>query len=178
VRIRRFRSSDAEALLAIEQHAAQAEARPQPDTPAFLQQFADPTLDVVDNLFVITDDDDDLQVWGQAETLEGLEGEIAGYMLVQEQHTPDYYRFLAQGAVDPVYTDPQATRILLIGSLNRARHLAAEFEFEAEAAGKPIYFDAFLPRDSASVPELARKLELSLVPEPAPPGFLLYRLQL
>ena len=63
-------------------------------------------------------------------------------------------------------------------ALNQARMLAAEFEFEAEQEGYPIYFEALLPvRDAGSGP-LAAKCEMQPTDEGTLAGMRLYRREL
>src|SRR5450432_3364963 len=101
MRIRTFQYKDISTLIEIEQQAAQADGR------AVQQDFADwltaPERDALSNVFVITDDDDEINTWGQAGTLEGIEGEIVGYTLVQEHQDEAGYHLLCLGAVAPVH---------------------------------------------------------------------------
>ncbi|MBV9256814.1 MAG: hypothetical protein JO215_02225, partial [Ktedonobacteraceae bacterium] len=70
MRIRTFHYEDIPALIEIEQQAAPADGR------TLRQHFVDwltaPERDALSNVFVITDDDDELNTWGQAGTLEGI----------------------------------------------------------------------------------------------------------
>jgi GNAT superfamily N-acetyltransferase len=117
-------------------------------------------MDAVSNAVVITDDDDELNPWGQAGTLDGLQGEIVGYTVVELHQDANGYHLLCKGAVHPDYRRRNAGRALIMSALNRAHTLAAEFEFEAEEAGYPIYFEALFPvRDPASA-RLAAKCEM------------------
>lgn len=127
------------------------------------------------NVFVIRDDDDELNTWGQAGTLDGIEGELVGYTAIEEQYDGHAYHLCCMGTVHPEYRRQNGGRLLLVAALNRARMLAAEFEFEAEQAGQPIYFEALLPvHDPASL-RLAARCEMLPTEEPAPGGLCLYR---
>ena len=158
MRIRTFHYEDMPTLIEIEQQAALADKRnTRSDFAAWLTA---PEHDAPANVFVITDDDDELNTWGQAGTLEGIEGEIVGYTLVQAQHDDEGYHLLCQGTVHPAHRHRHAGRALLICALNRARVLAEEFDFEAEQAGIPVYFEALLPIHDPASPRLAAKSEL------------------
>jgi ribosomal protein S18 acetylase RimI-like enzyme len=173
MRIRTFHYEDMPTLVEIEQQAAQVDGR----TPHehFAAWLTTPELDALSNVFVITDDDDELNTWGQAGTLEGIEGEIVGYTLVQMHQDEEGYHLLCQGTVHPAHRRRHAGRALLICALNRARVLAEEFDFEAEQAGIPVYFEALLPvRDTAS-PRLAAKCELSPTDEVTSDEMRVYR---
>ncbi len=133
MRIRNFRFEDIPTLWHIHQAAAQADGIAAPDEDAFVAWLTDPALAAAANAFVITDDDDEVNTWGQAGTLEGVEGEIAGYTLVQLRQEPLAYHFICQGTVHPAYRHMHAGRALFICALNCARLLAAEFEIRGGA---------------------------------------------
>ena len=173
MRIRTFHYEDMPTLIQIQRLAAQEDGvEPLDDFESWL---IDPALGATINAFVITDDDDELNTWGQAGTLEGIEGEVVGYTIVQVRQDEEGYHLFCQGTVHPAHRHRNAGRALLICALNRARVLAEEFEFEAEQAGIPVYFEALLPaRDPASA-RLAARCEMVLVEEMAPDGMLLYR---
>lgn len=177
MRIRRYKHQDSEALFTIAQRAAEADGTPMPEPEAFMAWLADPELDAPANAFVMTDDDDELQTWGQAGTLEGIEGEIVGYSVVSFRQDEAAYTFLCQGAVHPDFRRQHAGSILFVGALNRARLLALEFDFEAEEAGVPIYFTALLPLRDGAAASLAAKYEMEPT-EKAANGFQVYRREL
>jgi hypothetical protein len=79
MRIRNFHTEDMPVLVSIQQAAAEADERPALSEDAFIAWLIDAEVDANANAFVITDDDDELNTWGQAGTLEGIEGEIIGY---------------------------------------------------------------------------------------------------
>ena len=158
MRIRTFHYEDMPTLIEIEQQAALADERK--TRPDFAVWLTAPEHDALANVFVITDDDDELNTWGQAGTLEGIEGEIVGYTLVQVVQNDEGYHLLCQGAVHPAQRRRHAGRALLICARNRAQALAEEFEFEAEQAGIPVYFEALLPAHDTASSRLAAKCEL------------------
>lgn len=178
MRIRRYRQEDLPSLVHIYHAAAQADGTEMMNDAEFEAWLTDPEADAVSNAVVITDDDDELNPWGQAGTLDGLQGEIVGYTVVELHQDANGYHLLCKGAVHPDYRRRNAGRALLMSALNRGHTLAAEFEFEAEEAGYPIYFEALFPvRDPASA-RLATKCEMEPTGEPAPAGLRLYRREL
>lgn len=160
MRIRHFRQEDLPTLLQIERQARAADGRVMPPEVDFISWLLDPALDAPANAFVITDDDDELNTWGQAGTLEGIEGEIVGYTVVSLHVDEQGYHLLCQGSVHPQFRRQHAGRALLICALNRARIQAADFEFEAEQEGQPIYFEALLPLKDPGAEKLALKCEM------------------
>ncbi|HYK85149.1 MAG TPA: GNAT family N-acetyltransferase [Ktedonobacteraceae bacterium] len=178
MRIRTFRQVDLLTIVSIQQQAAIADGMEQKSVTDFEAWFAEPELEAASSVFVITDDDDELNRWGQSEALEGIEGEIVGYTVLQFRRSGNEYHFLCQGAVQPEQRRRGAGRALLICALNWARMLAAEFEFEAEQEGHSIYFEALLPvRDAASA-RLAARCEMYPTNEGALAGTQLYRREL
>lgn len=178
MRIRTFRQVDLPEIVSIQQRAAIADGMEQKSVADFESWFAEPELEAESNVFVITDDDDELNQWGQSEALEGIEGETVGYTVLQFRRFGNEYHFLCQGAVQPEQRRRGAGRALLICALNWARMLAAEFEFEAEQEGHPIYFEALLPvRDAAST-HLAARCGMHPTNEGALAGARLYRREL
>ncbi len=175
MRIRNFRLEDLPALFAIQQEAANVDQRTVMSEPAFAAWLTDPEVEAEANVFVITDDDDELNTWGQAGTLEGIEGEIVGYTVLQSGRDQEGYHLLCRGTVAPQHRHRNAGRALLICALNRARMVAAEFEFEAEQGGIPIYFEALLPVYDPAAEHLALKCEMNRVNVAAYDGLYLYR---
>ena len=179
MRIRNYRPEDLPTLVQIQQLAAHVDGYDsmQPET-SIERQLIDPEIDARSNVFVITDDDDELNTWGQAGTLDGIEGEIAGYTLLILYQDADAYHLVCQGAVQPQQRQRGAGRLLLVGALNRARILAADFEFEAEQDGIPIYFEALLPIRSSTTSRLIEKCEMQVVDNKKQKGMQLYRREL
>jgi GNAT superfamily N-acetyltransferase len=178
VRIRNYRQEDLPTLLHIERLARDADGREPLREAAFASWLADPAVDALANAFVITDDDDELNTWGQAGTLEGIEGEIVGYTVVSLLREPQSYHLRCQGTVHPQFRRLHAGRALLICALNRARIIAAEFEFEAERDELPIFFEALLPAKDPAAASLAARCDMELVDRAVAPGFCLYRCEL
>jgi ribosomal protein S18 acetylase RimI-like enzyme len=178
VRIRNYRQGDIPTLVNIQQLAAQADGVEQMSAADFEEWLAQPELEAGSNIFLITDDDDDLNSWGQGDVLDGLEGEVAGYTVLQLRQSQHAYHFLCEGAVLPQYRRRGAGQALLICALNHARIRASEFEFEAQQQGFPIYFEALLPAGDPVSESLATKCDLLPMDEPVLIGMRLYRSEL
>jgi len=175
MRIRIFRSVDIPTIAHIHQQAALADGTEAMTLTDVEEWLAEPELEA--NIFVITDDDESNE-WGQAGTLEGVEGETVGYTVLQFRQQANVYHFLCVGTVHPEQRRRGAGRALLICALNRARMLAAEFEFEAEQEGHPIYFEALLPIRDPAAEHLAAKCEMFPTDEGTLVGMRLYRREL
>jgi ribosomal protein S18 acetylase RimI-like enzyme len=176
MRIRNYRLEYLPSIVQIQQAAAKEEGtvvRSEADIANWLQE-----LEAEVNAFVVTDDDDELNPWGQAGTLDGLEGEVAGYTVVQLRRDQSGYHFLCQGAVHPQHRRQNAGRTLLVGALNRARLLASDFEFEAEQEGVAIYFEVIFPTADPGAARLAAKCEMQPTDEAMVEGTRLYRREL
>jgi GNAT superfamily N-acetyltransferase len=174
MRIRTYRPVDMPLLLEIQQLAAQSDGTTSASPTDFAAWLSNPALEAAHNVFIVTDDDE-TNTWGQGDTLEGIEGEIIGYTTLTLHQDKHAYHFLCQGAVSPQYRRQNAGRALLICALNRARIWAAEFEFEAEQEGKPLYLEALLPLADPASSRLAAKCDMQPADEPAPAGMQLYR---
>ncbi|HEX9133287.1 MAG TPA: GNAT family N-acetyltransferase [Ktedonobacteraceae bacterium] len=175
MRIRNYRQGDIPTLVHIQQLAAQADGVEPMSAADFEEWLAQSGLEAVSNIFLITDDDDDLNSWGQGDVLDGLEGEVVGYTVLQLRRSQHAYHFLCEGAVLPQYRRRGAGQALLICALNHARIRASEFEFEAQQQGFPIYFEALLPVSDPVSECLAVKCDLQPTDEPALKGMRLYR---
>ena len=174
MRIRNYRQGDTPTLVHIQQLAAAADGTEPLSTTDFETWLTQPELEAAFNVFVITDDDESNE-WGQAGTLEGLEGEVVGYTVLQLRRSQHAYHFLCEGAVHPEHRRRGAGWALLICALNRAQVWAAEFAFGMEQPGYPIYFEVLLPlRDPASE-NLAARCELQPAEERTVRGMRLYR---
>ncbi len=178
MRIRNYRQGDIPTLVHIQQLAAEADSVMAISEIDFEQWFAQPELNPESNVFVITDDDDELNEWGQGGTLDGLEGEAVGYSVLQLRRSQHAYHFLCEGAVLPQHRRREAGEALLICALNHARIRASEFEFEAEQEGYPIYFEALLPVRDPGSDGLAVKRGMKPNDEATLEGMRLYRYQL
>ena len=176
MRIRNYRPEDLPTLMQIQQTAALTDGYTLTQSEALIETWlTNPENDARSNAFVITDDDDELNTWGQAGTLDGIEGEVVGYTTLTLYQDQEAYHLLCQGAVYPQQRQHGAGRLLLVGALNRARILAAEFEFEAEQEGIPIYFEALLPKRATMTSRLTEKCEMQAVDELRQDGMQLYR---
>jgi len=175
MRIRRYRPGDIPTLAHIQQQAAQVDGVEPLSEADFEQWLALPELQAPTNVFLITDDDDDLNEWGQAGTLDGLEGEAVGYTILQLRRSHHAYHFLCEGAVLPVHRRRGAGYALLMSALNNARVRPFEFEHEARQQGQPIYFEALLPESDPASESLAAQFEMQPVDEQAVTGMRLYR---
>jgi ribosomal protein S18 acetylase RimI-like enzyme len=178
MRIRHFRQKDIPDLVHIYQAAALVDGLDTRNEVPIEEWLADPELDALSNAFIVSDDDDELNTWGQAETLDGLDGEIVGYTVLTLRQDERGYHFLCQGTVHPQYRRQHAGRLLLVGALNRARLVASEFDFEAEQNGVPIYFAALLPVHDEASASMAAKLEMLPIEKYTPVGLKMYRREL
>jgi ribosomal protein S18 acetylase RimI-like enzyme len=175
MRIRNYRQGDIPTLVYIQQLAAQANHVDAMSEADFEEWLTQPELEAGSNVFLITDDDDDLNSWGQGDVLDGLEGEVVGYTVLQLRRSQHAYHFLCEGAVLPEHRRRGAGQSLLICALNHARMRASEFEFEAQQQGHPIYFEALLPVEDPASESLAAKCDLQPIDEPVLRGMRLYR---
>lgn len=175
MRIRRYRPGDIPTLAHIQQQAAQVDGVAPLSEADFEQWLARPKLEATSNVFLITDDDDDLNEWGQAGTLEGLEGEAVGYTVLQLRRSHYAYHFLCEGAVLPVHRRRGAGYALLMSALNNARVRMFELEYEAHQQGQPVYFEALLPERDPASENLTAQFEMQLVEEKMVVGMRLYR---
>lgn len=177
MRIRRYRTGDIPTLVHIQQAAARVDGIKLLSEADFEEWFAQPELDAESNVFLVTDDDDELNEWGQAGTLDGLEGEVAGYTVLQLRREQHRTRFLCEGAVLPQFRRQGVGQALLICALNQVRIRVFELEYASTADQQqhPVYFEALLPLQDPASENLAAKCEMQPVDEPAPAGMRLYR---
>ncbi len=175
MRIRNYRQGDIPTLVHIQQLAAHTDEMEPMSATDFEEWLAQPELEAGSNIFLITDDDDDLNNWGQGDVLDGLEGEVVGYTVLQSRRSQHAYHFLCEGAVLPQHRRRGAGQALLICALNHARIRASEFEFEAQQQGFPIYFEALLSVSDPASESLAVKCDMQSTDEPALKGMRLYR---
>jgi GNAT superfamily N-acetyltransferase len=134
-----------------------------------------PELQAESNIFLITDDDDDLNNWGQGDVLDGLEGEVIGFTVLQLRKSHQAYHFLCEGTVIPDYRRRGAGQALMICALNYARLRASEIEFEAQQQGFPIYFEVLLPIRDPESEDFAKKFEMHSTDEATLKSMKLYR---
>ena len=174
MRIRNYRQGDVELLEYIQQLAAQADGTRAIDRHEFEACLLKPELEARFNVFVVTDDDESNE-WGQGGTLEGMEGEVIGYTILQLRQDEHAYHFLCEGAVHPQHRRRGAGTALLICALNRARLIAAGFDLRMERKHRSIYFEALLPIHDLAAANLAARCEMEPAEEQAAPGMKLYR---
>jgi GNAT superfamily N-acetyltransferase len=175
MRIRNFRLEDISALASIQRVAAEVDKTVVVSEPEFAIWISSIEVDATSNAFVITDDDDEINTWGQAGTLEGIEGEIVGYTVLQMRQDQGAYHLYCQGTVHPQHRRRNAGRALIICALNRARSMAFDVEYEAEQRGVPIYFEALFPAHDPSSACLAAKCEMQKADVPVSDGLWLYQ---
>lgn len=178
MRIRQFHEQDLQTIIEIERLSVLTDQRAAIDEAELSVLLADPLGEDASNTFVATDDDDELNTWGQAGTLEGVEGEIVGYTMLRLKQSADAYHLYCQGAVHPQQRRRNTGRALLICARNRAHVLVSEFEFEAEQQGVPVYFEALLPTHDAGSERLAVKCDMQPSDETVATGLRLYRAEL
>lgn len=178
MRIRNYRQGDIPTLVQIQHLAAQAENRDAMSAEDFEVWLAQPELETESNVFLITDDDDELNNWGQGDVLDGLEGEVVGYTILQFRRSQHAFHFLCAGSVLPQHRRRGAGQALLICALNHARLRATEIEFEAQQLGFPIYFEVLLPINDPASERLATQCEMQPTDELVLMGMRLYRSEL
>ena len=179
MRIRNYRQGDIPTLAHIQQVSAQADGVEPMNASDFEEWLEQPELDAPMNVFKITDDaEDDPDEWSQAGTLDGLEGEVVGYTVLQLRRSQHAYHFLCEGTVLPQHRRRGAGHALLICALNHARIRASEFEFEAQQEGLPIFFEALLPVHDPGSEGLAAEFDMRPADEPVLKGMRLYRSEL
>ena len=178
MRIRNYRQGDTLTLVHVQQLASQADKVDSMSMDEFEEWLVQPELQAGSNIFLITDDEDDLNTWGQGDVLDGLEGEVVGYIMLQLRQSHHAYHFLCEGTVLPQHRRRGVGQALMICALNHARLRASEFEFEAQQQGFPIYFEALLPVVDPASESLAAKFDMYPTDEPALKGMLLYRSEL
>jgi GNAT superfamily N-acetyltransferase len=178
MRIRTYRLGDAPLLFSIQQTAARFAGQAPLLESAFAQILARAVTRPGYNVFLLTDDDDELNTWGQGETLDGLEGEVIGYAILHLIEDGHAYRIYCHGAVLPEHRRRGGGHALLLCALNHARMRALDLAPRAHQEGLPIYFETSLPASDASAGHLARTFELEEVPGEGAPGQVLFRTEL
>lgn len=178
MRVRTYRSGDIAILIDIQQTAARHDGLTVM-SEAELEQLLTQSLKRSGyNVFLITDDDDELNTWGQGETLEGLEGEVVGFAILHVSKDSQAYHIRSQGAVLPEQRQRGAGHALLLCSLNHARMQALNVMADARQHHLPIYFEVELPAHDPTTEPLARIFELDATEETAQAGMRLYRTEL
>lgn len=178
MRIRTYRSGDLPTLVHIQQQAAQVDGLVVLSEGEFEQLLAQPEMRAGYYAFLITDDDDELNTWGQGEVLDGLEGEVVGYTILQLRKSAQAYHFYSHGAVLPEHRQRGAGHALLLCALNHARMKSIDLQVEARRQDIPIYFEVLLPSADSTTERLVDLFELDATDEEVPPGLRLYRTEL
>jgi N-acetylglutamate synthase-like GNAT family acetyltransferase len=178
MRIRTYRSGDIATLVSIQQTSARFDGLETTDEADFARLLAQSASRFSDNVFLITDDDDEVNTWGQGETLEGVEGEVVGYTILYPSKDEHAYHFRCYGTVLPEHRHRSAGYALLLCAMNHARIQSLNILAEARQQELPVYFEAELPTHDASAEQLARAFELEVSDEPVQPGLRLYRTEL
>ena len=178
MRIRNYRQGDIPTLVSIQHLAAQTDDTEPMSTADFEEWLVQPELEAGSNIFLITDDDDDLNNWGQGDVLDGLEGEVVGYTVLQLRRSQNAFHFLCEGTIIPQHRRRGAGQALMICALNHARLRASEFEFEAQQQAFLIYFEALLPIEDPASESLAAEFDMHPTDEPVLKGMQLYRSEL
>jgi GNAT superfamily N-acetyltransferase len=174
MRIREARPGD---LVALEQLAASAAAHDGSELPTETQWQQRPEEGAAAGavIFVLLDDDEELNPWGPAGTLEGVEGEIIGYTVLRLLRDPEGYHFRCEGTVHPQHRRRGGGRALLVCALNRARLWATEIEEQAEQEGLALFFEAWFPQRDPAARRLAAHSDMEAVDGARHGGQQLYR---
>ncbi|HLI71198.1 MAG TPA: GNAT family N-acetyltransferase [Ktedonobacteraceae bacterium] len=178
MRIRTYRSGDIAALVHIQQAAARFDGLEAMSEADLSRLLAESAARFSYNVFLITDDDDELITWSQGENLEGVEGEIIGYTILHPTADECAYHFRCHGAVLPEHRHRGVGHALVLCAMNHARMQAIDIINEARQQALPIYFEVELPANNASSQDLASAFELEESSEPAQPGLRVYRTEL
>ena len=178
MRVRTYRPGDIPTLVYIQQTAALSDGLALMSEAELTGLLTQAMSTSGYTIFLITDDDDELNTWGQGETLEGIEGEVVGYAILQQYTDERAYHIRSQGAVLPEHRQRGAGHALLLCALNHARMQAINVMNEARQQGLPIYFEVELPSSDPTTEALTRLFELEDAHEVAQPGMRLYRIEL
>ncbi|HEY1349967.1 MAG TPA: GNAT family N-acetyltransferase [Ktedonobacteraceae bacterium] len=178
MRIRTYRPGDAPILFSMQQTAARFDGLVPLPAAAFAQILERAIRRAGYNVFLLTDDDDELNTWGQGETLEGLEGEVIGYAILHVLQDQRAYRIFCCGTVVPEHRQRGAGHALVLCALNHARMQALDLLPRARQEGLAVYFEIAFPAGDASAERLAQMFELEQVPGEHEPGLVLYRTEL
>jgi ribosomal protein S18 acetylase RimI-like enzyme len=175
MRIRTYRSGDIPALVHVQQTSARFDGQKAMDEAEMAHLLQQSMTRFGYNIFLITDDDDELITWGQGENLEGVEGELVGYTILSPGKDERGYRFHCYGTVLPEHRHRGAGHALLLCALNHARMQSIDYIVEARQRNLPISFEVELPAHDLSTEHLASTFELEKTDEPAAADFYLYR---
>lgn len=160
MRIRTYRSGDIPILVHVQHQAAAFDGLAPLSEADFALLLERSIRRTGYNVFLLTDDDDELNTWGQGESLEGVEGEVVGYTILQLSKSEDAYHFHCHGTILPEYRSLGAGHGLLLCALNHARLQSLDVRADARRQGIPIYFEVPLPDGDPAAQRLARDFEL------------------
>lgn len=178
MRIRTYRPGDIPILAHVQQAAAAFDGL-EPMSEADFVQLLDRSITRSGyNVFLLTDDDDELNTWGQGDTLDGLQGEVVGYTILQLHKSERAYSFRCHGTVLPEQRGRGGGHGLILCALNHARMQSIDFIAEARQRDIPVYFKVPLLAGDAASECLARDLELEKSGEQASERLRVYQTEL
>jgi hypothetical protein len=178
MRIRTYRSGDIPILVHVQNQAAAFDGLTPLNEADFVLLLERSIRRTGYNVFLLTDDDDELNTWGQGESLEGVEGEVIGYTILQLSKQEDAYHFYCHGTILPEYRSLGGGHGLILCALNHARLQALDFIAEARRRGTPVSFDVPLPDNDPAAQRLARDFEMEETDTLIQGRLRLYRLEL
>ncbi len=178
MRIRTYRTGDIPILVHVQQQAAAFDGLKKLNEADFRHLLDNALTRRGYSVFLLTDDDDELNTWGQGETLEGVEGEVIGYTILQLRQNEEAYHFYCHGTVLPDHRGRGAGHGLLLCALNHARLQALDFIAQARQQGRPVYFEVPLPASDSGSARLADDFELENTGIHPQSRLLLYRTEL
>lgn len=178
MRIRTYRPGDIPLLAHVQHQAAAVDGLELLSETDFARLLERSIRRTGYNVFLLTDDDDELNTWGQGESLEGVEGEVIGYTILQFSRDEDAYHFYCHGTVLPEYRSRGAGHGLILCALNHARLQSLDFVAQARQQGTPIYFEVPLLANDAGAQRLAWDFELEKTSFQPQKHLLLYRAEL
>jgi GNAT superfamily N-acetyltransferase len=178
MRIRTYRVGDIVTLVHVQQQSAQFDGL-EPMGQEEIERLLTLSMRRTGyNVFLITDDDDELNTWGQGESFDGPEGEVVGYTILYLSRGQQSYHFRCYGTVLPEHRGRGAGHALLLCAMNHARMQSIDFVFEARRLGQPIYFEVELPARDPALEYLVQMFELEESDASLQPGQRLYRTEL
>ncbi len=178
MRIRTYRSGDIPILVHVQHLAAACDGLELLSEADFARLLERSIRRTGYNVFLLTDDDDELNTWGQGESLDGVEGEVIGYTILQFSRDEDAYHFHCHGTILPEYRGRGAGHGLILCALNHARLQSLDFVAQARQQGTPIYFEVPLPDADAGAQRLASDFELDKTDIQLQKHLLLYHTEL
>ncbi len=178
MRIRTYRAGDIPILMHVQQIAAAFDGLALMNEADFAFLLEHSFRRNSYNVFLLTDDDDEFNTWGQGESLDGLQGEVVGYTILQLSKDACGYHFHCHGTILPAFRGLGAGHGLLLCALNHARIQTIDFIAEARQRGTPIYFEVPLPDNDPAAEHLASDFELTKTGTRIQERLVLYRTEL